>query len=85
MIGDNGRRGQMQNLRDGPFGPGIPDDQFGGPEPDNAHLTGVILRLNDAGSTPQDNPFFEVGQEMGGEVGANIQKVSPTGCATASA
>jgi glucose/arabinose dehydrogenase len=75
VIGDNGRRGQMQNLPDGPFGPGIPDDQFGGPQPDNAHLTGVILRLNDDGSTPHDNPFFKVGRRMGGEVGANIQKV----------
>ncbi len=51
------------------------DDQFGGPEPDNAHLTGVILRLNDDGTTPTDNPFFAVGAAMGGEVGANIQKI----------
>jgi glucose/arabinose dehydrogenase len=75
VIGDNGRRGQMQNLPDGPFGPGIPDDQFGGPEPDNAHLTGVILRLNDDGSTPADNPFVKAGNKIGGEAGANIQKV----------
>jgi glucose/arabinose dehydrogenase len=75
LIGDVGRRGQLQNLPDGPFGPGIPDDQFGGPEPDNAHLTGVILRLSDDGSTPNDNPFFNVGARMGGEVGANIQKI----------
>jgi glucose/arabinose dehydrogenase len=75
LIGDVGRRGQLQNLPDGPFGPGIPDDQFGGPQPDNAHLTGVILRLNDDGSTPNDNPFFKVGASMGGEVGANIQKI----------
>lgn len=75
FMGDNGRRGQLQNLPDGPFGPGIPDDQFGGPEPDNAHLTGVILRLNDDGSTPTDNPFFGVGAARGGEVGANIQKI----------
>src|SRR5262249_36887911 len=72
---DNGRRGQLQNLPFGPFGPGMPDDQFGGPQPDNAHLTGVILRLNDDGSTPADNPFFAVGTAMGGEVGANIQKI----------
>ena len=26
-------RGQTQNLLNGPFGPGIDDDQFGGPEP----------------------------------------------------
>src|SRR5262245_13145694 len=75
FIGDNGRRGQLQNLPDGPFGPGIPDDQFGGPEPDNAHLTGVVLRLNDDGTTPADNPFFAAGAAMGGEVGANIQKI----------
>ena len=75
QVGDTGRRGQMQNLEDGPFGPGVPDDQFGGPEPDDAHFTGVILRLNDDGSAPKDNPFFEHGAEVGGEVGANIQKI----------
>jgi glucose/arabinose dehydrogenase len=75
-MGDNGRRGQMQNLPDGP-GPGgnLPDDQFGGPEPDNAHLTGVILRLNDDGSTPVDNPFYTAGAVRGGEAGSNLQKV----------
>ena len=52
IIGDNGRRGVLQNLMDGPLGPGMDDDQFGGPEPDNAHLTGVVLRVNDDGSTP---------------------------------
>jgi glucose/arabinose dehydrogenase len=62
-------------ITDGPFGPGIPDDQFGGPAPDDAHLAGVILRLNDDGSTPTDNPFFDVGADIGGEVGTNIQKV----------
>ena len=75
QMGDNGRRGQMQNLEHGPFGPGIPDDQFGGPEPDNAHLTGVILRLNDDGTAPMDNPFFGHGADVGGEVGANIQQL----------
>lgn len=75
-IGDNGRRGQMQNLPDGPGPMGnLPDDQFGGPEPDNAHLTGVILRLNDDGSTPADNPFFVAGAHREGEAGANLQKV----------
>jgi aldose sugar dehydrogenase len=75
IMGDTGRRGQLQNLVNGPFGPGIPDDQFGGPAPDNAHLTGHILRLNDDGTAPRSNPFFRVGARMGGEVGANIQKV----------
>jgi glucose/arabinose dehydrogenase len=75
FIGDVGRRGWLQNLTDGPFGPGQPDDSFGGPEPDDAHLTGVILRLNDDGTTPEDNPFFAAGAAMGGEVGENIQKI----------
>ena len=75
-IGDVGRRGQMQNLPDGPGPAGNQaDDQFGGPEPDNAHLTGVILRLNDDGTTPLDNPFVLAGAVRGGEAGANLQKV----------
>ena len=84
-MGDNGRRGQLQNLPDGPgcntaTCPAIPmgnlaDDQFGGPEPDDEHLTGVVLRLNDDGSTPTDNPFFRAGALRGGEAGTNLQKV----------
>ena len=73
-VGDLGRRGEMQNLENGPTPP-TDDDQFGGPEPDNAHLSGVILRLNDDGSTPTDNPFFAAGAQRGGEAGANIQRV----------
>jgi glucose/arabinose dehydrogenase len=78
VIGDVGRRGWMQNITEGvstSCGRAVCDDNFGGPEPDDAHLTGVVLRLNDDGSTPRDNPFFKVGAEMEGEVGANIQKV----------
>jgi uncharacterized protein (TIGR03118 family) len=60
QIGDQGRRGQLQNLASGPFGPGHADDQFGGPAPDDAHLTGVIFRLNPDGTTPADNPFANV-------------------------
>ena len=79
LVGDLGRRGQLQNLPSGPtetgLGPTVPDDQFGGPEPDNAHFSGVILRLNRDGSTPSDNPFFSAGAAMGGEAGANIQKI----------
>jgi aldose sugar dehydrogenase len=84
-FGDNGRRGQMQNLPDGPGctnppcadipSGNLPDDQFGGPEPDNAHLAGVVLRLNDDGSAPRDNPFYRAGANRGGEAGANLQKV----------
>ena len=72
-VGDVGRRGWLQNLPSGPGGPA--DDQFGGPAPDNAHFTGAILRLNADGSVPADNPFFAAGGAIGGEVGANIQKV----------
>jgi aldose sugar dehydrogenase len=76
FMGDNGRRGWLQNLANGPFlTPPFVDDTFGGPMPDNAHFTGVILRLNEDGSAPADNPFFAVGAAMGGEVGANIQKI----------
>ena len=79
MFGDVGRRGQLQNLPSGPtltgLGHTVPDDQFGGPEPDDAHFTGVILRLNSDGSTPSDNPFFDAGAALGGEVGDNIQKI----------
>ncbi len=75
VIGDSGRRGQLQNLVDGPGGPTRQDDQFGGPEPDPDHLTGVILRLNDDGSTPEDNPFFAAGAEMGGPEGEAVQRM----------
>ena len=75
IVGDTGRRGQTQNLLNGPFGPGIDDDQFGGPEPDDAHRTGVIVRLDDDGSAPRDNPFWSAGRNMGGEVGANLQRI----------
>jgi glucose/arabinose dehydrogenase len=79
IIGDNGRRGFTQNNLEGP----TPDDDFGGPEPDNEHLTGVILRLNDDGSTPDDNPFHQSGEQLGrriggdvgAEVAANLQRV----------
>jgi glucose/arabinose dehydrogenase len=65
FIGDVGRRGWLQNLLNGPYQPGDPafgtDDNFGGPEPDDAHLTGSILRLNDDGTTPADNPLTGTG------------------------
>jgi glucose/arabinose dehydrogenase len=77
MVGDVGRRGQLQNLPSGPtatgLGPTVPDDQFGGPEPDDAHYAGVIVRLNDDGTIPDDNPLFHAGADIGGEIGANLQ------------
>src|ERR1700682_6728001 len=73
LMGDNGRRGLLQNNQLGP----VPDDQFGGPEPDDAHLTGFILRLKDAGSTPTDNPFFNACTTGTRPAAANIQKLQP--------
>jgi glucose/arabinose dehydrogenase len=79
IIGDVGRRGWTQNNLAGP----VPDDDFGGPAPDDAHLTGVILRLNDDGSIPGDNPFHQSGAQLGKRlggttgiaVGLNLQRV----------
>ncbi len=73
FIGDNGRRGWLQNILTPVLG-GV-NDQFGGPEPDDTHLTGVVIRLNEDGSTPQDNPFYEYGAQVGGVVGANLQRI----------
>jgi len=82
MFGDVGRRGALQNLPCGPTatecnGPEdiTPDDQFGGPQPDDNHFSGVILRLNDDGTTPTDNPLFDAGAQMGGEAGTNVQRI----------
>lgn len=79
FVGDLGRRGRLQNLPCGPTaacpGPVVPDDQFGGPAPDDAHLSGVVLRLNRDGTAPRDNPFHRAGARLGGEAGANLQKV----------
>jgi glucose/arabinose dehydrogenase len=75
IVGDTGRRGNTQNLVDGPFGPGIADDQFGGPEIDDLHRTGVIIRVDEDGDAPRDNPFWRAGRTIGGEVGENVQKL----------
>jgi glucose/arabinose dehydrogenase/plastocyanin len=60
--GDQNLRGQLQNVADGAA-------------PDDANLTGVILRLNDDGTLPDDNPFFQQGADMGEEAGENIQSI----------
>ena len=72
IFGDNGRRGFLQN--NVPM-IAVTDDQFGGPQPDDAHMTGVILRLNDDGSTPVDNPFFNAASGLTGEAAANVKKI----------
>jgi aldose sugar dehydrogenase len=72
LMGDNGRRGFLQNVTSGAP---VPDDQYGGPEPDDAHLTGFVLRLNPDGSTPIDNPFYNASTSLTGEAAANIKKL----------
>ncbi|HEX7174515.1 MAG TPA: PQQ-dependent sugar dehydrogenase [Pyrinomonadaceae bacterium] len=75
MIGDVGRRGFLQNVTTA-VGPAGKDDPWGGPEPDDAHLTGVVLRLNDDGTTPTDNPFFNVATGLTTPTAAdNVKKV----------
>ena len=62
QIGDQNMRGQLQNIKDGPA-------------PDDANFTGVILRLNDDGTTPSDNPLRDAAAELDGEVAANVAKI----------
>ncbi len=80
LMGDNGRRGFLQNLPCGPTvtcptNPLVQDDEFGGPEPDDAHFTGFVLRLNDDGTTPTDNPYFNIQTTLGGPVVDNIKRL----------
>ena len=78
VVGDLGRRSQLQNLPSGPTATGLgaptADDLFGGPQPDAAHFAGVILRLNDDGTTPADNPFARVGSPTN-ETDANVRRI----------
>jgi glucose/arabinose dehydrogenase len=51
IIGDQNLRGQLQNIEEGH-------------DPTETYLAGVILRLNDDGSTPDDNPFVDEGDTV---------------------
>jgi glucose/arabinose dehydrogenase len=66
MIGDQNLRGQLQNIPTGP-------------EPDDVNFAGVILRLHDDGTIPDDNPFYDHGATVGGEVGENLQMIHTYG------
>jgi glucose/arabinose dehydrogenase len=66
MIGDQNLRGQLQNIT-------------AGPAPDDPNFTGVILRLNDDGTIPADNPLYEHGATVGGEIGENLQMIHTYG------
>jgi hypothetical protein len=86
FMGDQGRRGWLQNLANGPFltAPQV-DDTFGGPAPDNAHLAGVILRVNDDGSTPPTTPSMPQVQASAAKWARTSRRSIPTATATASA
>lgn len=79
ILGDAGRRGFLQNNLEGP----TPDDEFGGPLPDLAHTTGVVLRCNADGSPPWTNPFYFLGAVLVlfaptptvAEVGTSLQRI----------
>jgi len=75
IIGDNGRRGMMQNLEYGPTTgtTRIADVGGHGPEPDNRALTGVVIRLNDDGTIPTDNPFYNHSLTFSGQTDAGLQ------------
>ena len=75
IIGDNGRRGMMQNLQYGPTTgtTRIADVGGHGPEPDNRTLTGVVIRLNDDGTIPTDNPFYNHTLTFSGQTDAGLQ------------
>lgn len=79
IVGDTGRRGVLQNNLAGP----MPDDEYGGPLPDYAHTTGVVLRVNADGSIPITNPWFflggllrlVIGGEVGTQLGRSLQRI----------
>ena len=86
FIGDLGRRGHLQNLPCGPTpvcpGTIVPDDQFGGPAPDDEHLSGVVLRLNDDGTTPATILFSVRGRRWAAKWVRTFRRYSPMVIAT---
>lgn len=62
INGDQNLRARMQNVTDGA-------------EPDDANLAGVILRLNDDGTIPEDNPFAAAATPEAGGVGENLARI----------
>lgn len=74
-VGRVGWRGWRQNSPRGPVG-GEPD-VLAGPVLDGANSSALVVRLNDDGSAPADNPFFAAGAKLGGAVGASLQRLYP--------
>ena len=62
INGDQNLRGELQNIE----GAGGLDDM---------NFTGVVLRLNDDGSIPEDNPFVEAASAMDGPSAENLASI----------
>ena len=62
VNGDQNLRGELQNI----------EGQGG---LDAANWTGVVLRVNDDGSTPDDNPFVGAAADMDGEAAENLARI----------
>ena len=62
VNGDQNLRGELQNL----------DGQGG---LDASNWTGVVLRVNDDGSIPGDNPFADAAAAMDGEAAENLARI----------
>lgn len=62
VNGDQNLRGELQNI-----------DGAGGL--DDMNLAGVVLRVNDDGSTPDDNPFVDAASEMDGPSAENLAMI----------
>jgi glucose/arabinose dehydrogenase/plastocyanin len=61
VNGDQNLRGELQNI----------DGQGG---LDVANWTGVVVRVNDDGSIPEDNPFVEAASQLDGEAAENLAR-----------
>ena len=62
VNGDQNLRGELQNI----------EGQGG---LDAANWTGVVLRVNDDGSIPEDNPFAAMASGMDGEAAENLARI----------
>jgi glucose/arabinose dehydrogenase/plastocyanin len=61
VIGDQNLRGELQNI-----------DGQGGLDP--ANWTGIVIRVNDDGSVPDDNPFVDAAAELDGPAAENLAR-----------
>ncbi|HSJ00516.1 MAG TPA: PQQ-dependent sugar dehydrogenase [Patescibacteria group bacterium] len=61
VNGDQNLRGELQNI-----------DGQGGLDPSN--WAGVVVRVNDDGSIPEDNPFVDAASEMDGPAAENLAR-----------